>query len=75
MVTSRSFSRHPLLKKELLDIFPNSIFNPNGMLIDRSHIIDFLSDADGVILGLEKIDKSIFTVYYIHLYENLNVLN
>jgi len=59
MVTSRSFSRHPLLKKELLDIFPNSIFNPNGTLIDRSHIIDFLSDADGVILGLEKIDKSI----------------
>ncbi len=56
-VTSRSFSRHPLLKQELLDIFPNSIFNPNGPSTGLRHIVEFLSDADAVILGLEKMDR------------------
>ena len=58
-VTSRSFSRHPLLKQELLDIFPNSIFNPNGPSTGLRHIVEFLSDADAVILGLEKMDRSV----------------
>jgi len=58
-VTSRSFSRHPLLKQELLDIFPNSVLNPNGPSSGLSNVVEFLSDADAVILGLEKIDRSI----------------
>ena len=58
-VTSRSFSRHPLLKQELLDIFPNSIFNPNGPSTGLNDIVEFLSDAEGVILGLEKMDRSV----------------
>ena len=58
-VTSRSFSRHPLLKQELLDIFPNSIFNPNGPSTGLSNVVEFLSDADAVILGLEKMDRSV----------------
>ena len=58
-VTSRSFSRHSLLKQELLEIFPNSIFNPNGPSTGLRHIVEFLSDADAVILGLEKMDRSV----------------
>ena len=58
-VTSRSISRHPLLKQELLDIFPDSIFNPNGPSTGLRHIVEFLSDADAVILGLEKMDRSV----------------
>ena len=58
-VTSRSFSRHPLLKQELLNFFPNSIFNPNGPSTGLRHIVEFLSDADAVILGLEKMDRSV----------------
>ena len=58
-VTSRSFSRHPLLKQELLDIFPNSIFNPNGPSTGLRDIVEFLRDADAVILGLEKMDRSV----------------
>ena len=59
VVTSRSFSRHPVLKQELLDIFPNSIFNPNGPTTGLCDLGGFLSDADGVILGLEKMDRSV----------------
>jgi len=58
-VTSRSFSRHPLLKQELLDIFPNSILNPNGPSTGLSNVVEFLSDADAAILGLEKMDRSV----------------
>jgi phosphoglycerate dehydrogenase-like enzyme len=58
-VTSRSFSRHPILKQELLSLFPNSFFNPDGLQSGLPHIFEFLNDADGVILGLEQIDSSL----------------
>ena len=58
-VTSRSFSRHPILKKELLDIFPDSIFNPNGPTTGLCDLVEFLGGAEGVILGLEKMDSSV----------------
>ena len=55
-VTSRSFSRHPVLKQELLELFPNSVFNTYGPPTGLSNIAEFLKDADGVILGLEEMD-------------------
>ena len=58
-VTSRSFSRHKVLKQELLDIFPNSVFKPNEPSTGLNDIVEFLSDADAVILGLEKMDRSV----------------
>jgi D-3-phosphoglycerate dehydrogenase len=56
-VTSRSFSRHPVLKQELLDIFPNSVFNTDGPPTGLPDIVEFLRDADGVILGLEQLNS------------------
>ena len=58
-VTSRSFSRHPVLKQELLDIFPNSVFNTDGPPTGLPNIVEFLNDADGIILGLEQMDRQI----------------
>ena len=58
-VTSRSFSRHPVLKQELLDLFPNSVFNIDGPPTGLPKITEFLKDADGVILGLEEIDRHV----------------
>ena len=58
-VTSRSFSRHPVLKQELLELFPNSVFNTDGPPTGLPNIAEFLKDADGVILGLEKIDRNV----------------
>jgi D-3-phosphoglycerate dehydrogenase len=55
-VTSRSFSRHPILKQELLELFPNSVFNTEGPPTGLPNIAEFLKDADGVILGLEEMD-------------------
>ena len=58
-VTSRSFSRHPVLKQELLELFPNSVFNTDGPPTGVPNIAEFLKDADGVILGLEEIDRNV----------------
>ena len=58
-VTSRSFSRHPVLKQELLDIFPNSVFNTDGPPTGLPNIVEFLHDADGMILGLEEMNLQI----------------
>ena len=58
-VTSRSFSRHPVLKKELETLFPNSVFNQDGPETGLPDLEHFLADADGLILGLEKMDRSL----------------
>ena len=58
-VTSRSFSRHPVLKQELLELFPNSVFNTDGPPTGLPNIAEFLKDADGVILGLEEMDRHV----------------
>ena len=58
-VTSRSFSRHPVLKQELLDIFPNAVFNTNGPPTGLPNVVEFLNDADGMILGLEQMDRQV----------------
>jgi len=58
-VTSRSFSRHPILKQELLALFPNSFFNADGPRTGLPDLVEFLGDAEGVILGLEKMDRSV----------------
>ena len=60
-VTSRSFSRNPILAKELLELFPNSIFNLDGPWAGLPNIVEFLGDADGVILGLEQMDLPIMS--------------
>ena len=58
-VTSRSFSRHHVLKQELLELFPNSVFNTDGPPTGIPNIVEFLKDADGVILGLEQMDRPV----------------
>ena len=58
-VTSRSFSGHPVLKQELLELFPNSVFNTDGPPTGIPNIAEFLKDADGVILGLEEMDRHV----------------
>ena len=58
-VTSRSFSRHPFLTQELIDLFPDTVFNPNGPETGLPNLVEFLSDADGVILGLEIFDRAL----------------
>jgi len=57
--TSTSFSKHPRLRAALLEVFPESQFNDDGRKYTRAELIDYIKDADGVILGLEEVDGDV----------------
>lgn len=58
-VCSRSFSRHPILRKELLAIFPNATFNESGRQLEGDELISFLRGHTKAITGLEPITSSL----------------
>jgi len=58
-VTSPSFSKNVLLREEVIRIFPDAVFNTAGVKLEGPALADFIKDADGIIVGLEKIDKTI----------------
>ena len=58
-VTSRSFSRHPILRQEILDVFPNTTLNIDGPETGLKDLEGFLKDANGIILGMEQMDRPV----------------
>jgi phosphoglycerate dehydrogenase-like enzyme len=57
--TSTSFSKHPRLRAALLAHFPDAEFNDDGLKYTRAELIDYVKDADGVVLGLEQVDDEV----------------
>lgn len=55
-VCSRSFSRHPILRAELLARFAHVTFNETGRQLEGDDLIDFLRGHDKAITALERID-------------------
>lgn len=57
-VASRSFSRHPLLRAELIAAHPQAqiTFNDAGKSLAGAELIDFLSGHDHAITALERLD-------------------
>lgn len=58
-VCSRSFSRNPVLRAELLQRYSNVKFNDSGIKFDDDSLVDFLSDCDKAIVALEKVNSSV----------------
>ena len=61
-VTSKSFSSHPILRAELSDAFPGTVFNESSRYYEQEALIDYFYDADGVVVGLEPITDDILSV-------------
>jgi phosphoglycerate dehydrogenase-like enzyme len=59
VVTSISFSKSTVLRKWLLDVFPNSIFNETGHRLSGVKLVEFIDNADAAIVGIETIDDSL----------------
>jgi len=60
VVASRSFSNNPVLKKELLDLYPNARFNEKGVTYSGAALVSFLQGAVKAITGLEVLDDAVF---------------
>ncbi len=58
-VTSKTFSQDEYLVKELERYFPDAVVNSHNGKLKGQALIDFLADADGVILGTEQFSKDI----------------
>jgi len=58
-VTSRSFSSHPVLRRELLEKYPRTTFNESGISLHGDNLFVFLSGHDRAIIALERIDESL----------------
>ena len=60
-VCSRSFSRNPVLRAELLARYSNVTFNDSGMQFEGDELINFLRGHDKAITALEIIDENILS--------------
>ena len=58
-VTSPSFSRHDILKAEMSRLFPGCRLNAAGNMLEGLELLEFIKDAEAIIIGLEKIDESL----------------
>ncbi|NQV83521.1 MAG: phosphoglycerate dehydrogenase [Rhodospirillales bacterium] len=59
-VTSRSFSRNPVLRDELLERYPNTTFNDDGLKLAGDELVAFLKGHDRAITALETLDAKVF---------------
>jgi len=60
-VCSRSFSRNPVLRKELLDRYKDVTFNDEGLTLNGDSLIEFLKGHDKAITALEKLDEYVLS--------------
>jgi D-3-phosphoglycerate dehydrogenase len=58
-VTSRSFSRHPILRAELLTRYANVTFNDEGGKIKDTDLVAYLAGHDKAITALEVINNDL----------------
>lgn len=60
-VTSRSFSRHPVLRGELLERYSDVRFNDEGRSLHGDQLIEYARGRRKLITALEKIDEAFLT--------------
>jgi D-3-phosphoglycerate dehydrogenase len=58
-VCSRSFSRHPVLRAELLARYKNVTFNDAGGSLAGDELVAFLQNHDKAITALERINETV----------------
>ena len=61
VVASRSFSKHPILRKEVLKRYPDAKFNDAGVSLSDNSLIGFLKGYEKAITALETIDERILS--------------
>lgn len=60
-VASRSFSRHPVLRAELLSRYEFVTFNDAGLSLAGDDLVAFLDGHDKAITALERLDETVLT--------------
>lgn len=58
-VSTVAFSKNKILVNELKNHFQDVTINEEGIRIPENELVDFYKDADGIIVGLEKITQEL----------------
>jgi len=61
-VTSKAFSQNKRLREALGIHFKNVRFNETGRSLSREELLDFLSNCQGAIVGLDRIDRTVINL-------------
>jgi phosphoglycerate dehydrogenase-like enzyme len=61
VVASRSFSKHPKLRQEVLNRYPDVKFNDDGLSLNGESLVRFLQGHEKAITALEIINESILS--------------
>ena len=59
-VCSRSFSRHPVLCRELQEKYPDVTFNDDGLVLSGGELVEYLNGHGKAITALEALDADVF---------------
>lgn len=59
VATSPSFSKNIILQKEIKKYFPEAKLNLEGKRFNKEDLIEYIKDADALIVGLEPIDEEV----------------
>ena len=60
-VCSRSFSRNPILRAELMALYKSVTFNDLGLQLEGDDLVEFLRGHDKAITGLERLDEYVLS--------------
>ena len=60
-VTSRSFSKHPVLRNMVIGTYPDAVFNDDGLSLKGQSLIKFLEGHEKAITALEQIDERVLS--------------
>jgi len=59
-VASHSFPKNPILRRELVERYPDAVFNETGHPLKGDDLIRFLRGHERAITGLEVLDEGVF---------------
>ena len=61
VATSPSFSRNRNLQNEIFKYFPDAVLNTDGKKFSQDELIEYIKDANGIIVGLDNIDECVLS--------------
>ena len=59
VATSPSFSKNKTLQQEIYSHFPNAKLNLEGKRFNQTELIEYIKEADAIIVGLEPINQEV----------------
>jgi D-3-phosphoglycerate dehydrogenase len=60
-VAADHVNRHPAMRQEVINVYPNAKFNNAGHRISEDELIAFLKDCDAAIIGFEPVTERVLS--------------